>query len=297
MSGITLFCKSYRNDLERAVSLVESIRTFNRSSLPLSISVPLTDLALFKNRIGTEDVQWLTDEDIISADPELSINSYHALPGQLSQQIVKAEFWRANALSSCLCIDSDSIFIRDFDWTDFLYAGDIPYTVMHEGKAFHEFCMSNGVSHAVKTLISTQEEFRGMFVRKGPLYNFGPFPVTWHRSVWEDLSEQFLKPRNMTIAEAIRLHPSEAFWYGEALLKYHSIPIVPREPFFKAYLYLEEYEHDKDRGVTHEMLSTIYSGIVYQSNWHPKRLKGIKNIAYKYKKAIRGIGQVLRFKT
>jgi len=57
-----------------------------------------------------------------------------------------------------------------------------------------------------------------------------------------------------------------------------SINIVPREPFFKAYLFFEEYEHDRRTGIMYKILSKLYYGIVYQSNWHPKHLKFIKTM-------------------
>ena len=36
--------------------------------------------------------------------------------------------------SNYLCIDSDSIFIRDFGKTDFLASDGEPYTVLHQNK-------------------------------------------------------------------------------------------------------------------------------------------------------------------
>ena len=92
MSDVSIFCKSYRNDLERAVAMAESVRRFNRDSLPFYISVPRGDLDLFRSRIGSEGVTWLVDEDIISANPATALNTYQALPGFIFQQVVKAEF-------------------------------------------------------------------------------------------------------------------------------------------------------------------------------------------------------------
>ncbi|MCL5024012.1 MAG: DUF6492 family protein [Nitrospirae bacterium] len=287
MEGIAIFCKSYRNDLGRASELVESVRRFNRDGLPFCLSVPGNDAALFRNRIGTGDVQWLRDEDVIGANRNISSDAYRALPGQLSQQIVKAEFWRLNPSASCLCVDSDSLFIREFGRSDFLVSGGAPYTVMHEGKAFREFCLANGLERALEEFEIMKGKFKDFFDRRGPSYNFGPLPVTWHRDVWKDLERHCLIPRGMTILDALTSLPSEAFWYGEALLKYRSIEIVPREPYFKAYLFLEEYEHDRRRGVTQGMLSERYCGVVYQSNWHPKRLTFMKNRAYRVKKILK----------
>lgn len=287
MEKITIFCKSYRNDLNRAAELAESVRRFNSDSLPFYISVPANDLGLFRNHIGTGDIEWLSDEDIIESNRNISLDAYYSLQGQLSQQIVKSEFWRLNPLPSYLCIDSDSIFIKEFRRSNFLVSGSVPYTIMHEGKSFHGFCLANGLESFIEEFEIMKSKFKDMFDRQGPSYNFGPLPVTWHCSVWKDLEKNYLNPKGMTIVDSLTFLPSEAFWYGEALLKYRSIDIVPREPFFKAHLFLEEYEHDRRMGVTHSMLSNLYCGIVYQSNWYPKRLRFIKNYAYHFKKTLK----------
>ncbi len=287
MKGISIYCKSFRRDLSRAAELAESVRRFNNDSLPFYISVPENDLALFKDRIGTGDIEWLRDEDIIGSNRNISYDDYASLPGQISQQVVKAEFWRVNPLPICLCVDSDSIFIKEFSKSDFLATDTIPYTVMHEDKSFSAFCLANGLESYIETFEVLKSKFRDTFGRQGPSYNFLPFPVTWHRGVWEDLEKNILTPGGMTIIDALKRLSSEALWYGETLLKYHAVDIMPREPFFKAYLYLEEYEHDRKAGVTQEILSRLYYGVVYQSNWHPKRLGFIKNRAYYFKKKLK----------
>jgi hypothetical protein len=72
-------------------------------------------------------------------------------------------------------------------------------------------------------------------------------------------------------------------------LKYRPIPLLPKEPLFKAYLYLEEYEQDRRMGIDEKTLSQFYLGVVYQSNWYPKRLQLFKLIAYKIKRQLRRI--------
>ena len=283
MSAISIFCKSYRNDLERAVAMAESVQRFNRDSLPFYISVPRGDLDLFRNRIGTDGVNWLVDEDIISANPSIDLSAYLALPGHISQQIVKAEFWRVNPCENCVCIDSDSRFIRDFFVHDFLSAEGHPYTILHEGKPFMVFCMASGVRETELHFEAMSNEMREYFGRQGPSYSYNPFPVIWSNKVWRALLTK-LEEEGINILDGIVAHPYESSWYGEALLKYRPIPLLPKEPVFKAYLYLEEYEHDRKLGVDEAMLAQFYLGVVYQSNWYPRRLQPLKRIAYKIKR-------------
>ena len=285
MSDISIFCKSYRNDLDQAAVLVESIRQFNRDSLPFFASVPKDDLALFKNKIGTNDVIWLSDEDIIGANKAIDLNVYKTLQGHISQQIVKAEFWRINPNENCVCIDSDSRFIRDFFTSDFLSPEGHPYTILHEAKPFREFCLMNGIQETGLYFEAIADEMRACFERQGPSYAFNPFPVIWSRKVWCALLHK-LEAEGINILDAIVAHPHESSWYGEAQLKFRPIPLLPKEPIFKAYLYLEEYEHDRKAGIDETILARFYSGVVYQSNWYPRRLQLLRRLAYKVKRGL-----------
>lgn len=285
MRDVVIFCKSYRHDLERAAVMADSVRRFNRDGLPLYISVPETDLELFQQRIGKDDVNWLRDEDVIRANPVLDLETYRTLPGHISQQIVKAEFWRVNPKQNCVCVDSDSRFIRDFFASDFLAPDGTPYTILHESKPFMEFCLTHGIRETERHFEAMSDEMRKVFGRVGPSYAFNPFPVIWSGKVWRAL-EAKLEAEGSNIMQAIVAHPYESSWYGEALLKYQSIPLLPREPIFKAYLYFEEYERDRRDGMTEAELARFYLGVVYQSNWYPHRLKFLKRIAYKLKRRL-----------
>jgi hypothetical protein len=263
--------------------MADSVRRHNRDGLTLYISVPKDDLELFQHRMGMDWINWLCDEDVIHANPALDMETYRALPGHISQQIVKAEFWRMNPTSNSVCIDSDSRFIRDFYVGDFLAPDGTPYIILHESKPFMEFCLTHGIRETERHYETMCEDMRQVFGRNGLSYAFNPFPVIWSNKVWQALSAQ-LEAEGSNIMQAIVAHPYESSWYGEALLKYRSIPLLPREPIFKAYLYFEEYERDKRDGMTEEMLARFYLGVVYQSNWYPHRLKFLKRFAYKLKR-------------
>jgi hypothetical protein len=285
MSDISIFCKSYRGDLKRAAYMAQSVRHFNRNKLSFYISVPQQDLELFRAYIDGGGINWLCDEDIISSNPLISLEAYRALPGHISQQIVKAEFWRVNSKANCVCIDSDSRFIRDFYASDFLSPEGHPYTVLFEGKPYLQFCLSHGITETERFFEKMSQEMRDCFERIGPSYQFNPFPVIWSRKVWEALAVK-LEAEGSNILEAIVAHPYESSWYGEALLRYQPIPLLPKEPIFKAYLYYEEYEQDRRDGITEEMLARFYLGVVYQSNWYPHRLQLLKRLAYKLKRRL-----------
>jgi hypothetical protein len=287
MERVCLFCKSYLPDLERLEALVETVRRFNDDGLNFFVSVPQSDLAVFRSRLGSEAIEWLTDEDIVHHSSPYAARRLAEMPGMLSQQVVKAEFWRTGLSENYLCLDSDCLLIRPFHASDFLAADGTPYSVLHEGKASRQFFATHGLSGVVQNLDAEKQVGLELLGRSGLIYNFGPFPVIWSARVWKALADNFLSVKGWSMFDAIQFHPHEATWYGEALLNYGAIPVYPREPLFKAYLYLEEYEADRQVGITTEILARDYLGVVYQSNWYPKRLGIGKNLAYKAKKMIR----------
>lgn len=286
MSGISIFCKSYRDDLERLVALIKSVRQFNHDRLAFYISAPKDDLILFQNRFVDEDINWLSDESIINANPAIDLTVYKSLPGHISQQIVKSEFWRINPVENYVCIDSDSVFIRKFTARDFLSSEGTPYTVLHEGKDYLAFCSAYRIENVTENFREVARGMRNSFGRTGPLYNFGPFPVIWNSKVWQALAST-LESRRETIQDAILRSPHEASWYGETLLVQKTIPLIPIEPLFKAYLYYEQFEHEQNMGMSEKLLAQYYLGVVYQSNWHPKRLQLMKRLAYKIKRYLK----------
>jgi hypothetical protein len=293
MRDLVLFCKSFRDDVKRAQQLARSIERFNSERLQLYMAVPSGDIALFRDHCAGLTISFLTDEEIIAANPELDSKAYGELPGGVAQQVVKSEFWRLGHAENYVCLDSDCYFLRPFGVSDFLAPDGAPYTVMHEAKELLHFARIAGLPKVARNRTLEGEEIMGLFDRTGRFWDFGPIPVVWSAKVWNDLDEKYLKPRGLTFIDAIRQHPGELRWYGEALLAYRSIPLWPVEPIFRCYHYEEQYYFWKKSGETEEKIAENYLGICMQSNWD-KRLDLVKRFRFsklrrRIKRAITGI--------
>lgn len=267
MDPLPLFCKSYRRDVLRAKRLVDSIEKFNADNLPLFVSVPAADISLFKGKIGTGRCIWVTDEDITSANPQLSPEAMSLVDGGLAQQVIKSEFWRLQPCAAYLCLDSDSVFIQDFLLKDFIASDGVPYTTFHQCKDYLQLAVNLGKLQVVKDFNRDSASCRQLFGRSGPEYDFGPTPVVWSSKVWQDLAINFLEPRGWSLLDAIKHFPAELRWYGEALLAYKSIPLHPVEPLFRVYHTDWQYYAERRAGETIEKLRENYLGVVIQSNW------------------------------
>ncbi len=267
MKPFALYCKSYSVDVKRAKRLALTIQKYNTDAIPFYVSCPQADFPLFQEYLSELKVTLIADEDIILSNPMHTLDAINAIPGYLSQQIVKSEFWRLGLAQAYLCLDSDCQFIRPFHQHEFLNVQGVPYTVVDECR---EVLIPAAMARKQKVIdnfrresIQVQQEIG----RDGKFYNFGPNCPVWHRDVWASLEENFLKPRQMNFAALIVQHPIEMRWYGEALLKYRAIPLIPSQPFFKMYAYAWQLRKDRSDGLSETDLAQFYCGVTYQSAW------------------------------
>ena len=261
MTPFSLYCKSYKNDLSRIKILTDSIKRYNKDNLDFYISVPSSDLDLFKNSFGSDYIKFISDDDIYP-------NVNH-LKGWESQQIIKSSFWKLNLCENYLMIDSDSYFIKPFGISDFMYDTNTPFTVMHEQKDLFSWSSKN---HTVlgfnprESFVNDRLLVMDVFDRSGKIFDFGPSPVIWSSKVWKSLEDIYLKPNDITFQDLINKMPSEFSWYGEWLLYSKCINIIPIEPIFKCFHYLQQYNEYKNRGYTLDHWKENYIGVVMQSS-------------------------------
>lgn len=267
MHELVLYCKSYRNDLLRLERLVYSVQQFNADAIPFYVSVPEQDFSLFDEKIRGLNVNLIKDESIINASPQIELDKVMKLPGRLSQQIIKSEFWRLGLSATYVCLDSDCAFTRLFFSDDFISPDGYPYTVMHESKELLQFAVSNGQESLYNNYHSIRAQIAEIVGRKGRHFDFGPVPVIWSSQVWRSLDTHFLQPRGLSFYDAILLFPFEILWYGEAILKFKTFPIMPIEPLFRVYHTEMQFIVAQAQGENIERISKNYLGICYQSNW------------------------------
>jgi hypothetical protein len=127
MHKLILFIKSFRRDFDPVKKLIASIELYNRDHLPVYLSVNDSDFDYFADNLNHKNINLIKDSDIFE---------YPDNDGWRYQQIIKSNVYRLGICENYLCIDSDSEFIRDFYYSDFMYNDNTPYTIMHESKGF-----------------------------------------------------------------------------------------------------------------------------------------------------------------
>ena len=296
MKDFVLYCKSYPRDFLRLRRLLNSVERFNVDQLPFYISTPKADKALLTEVLGSKGYIWVADEDIVAANPRANFEKYQAMPGGLSQQIVKSEFWRLGYAENYLCLDSDSLFIRNFQKSDFLSVDGVPYTVLHQNKELFQIASNRGEDKVERELRAESERVKALFGRIGPNFYCAPAPFIWSAKVWRSLDAEFLQPQGISLWDLITPEHPETLIYGEALLKYHAIPLIAIEPLFRIYHYDWQYFLMKRLGETEAKVAKHYMGIIYQSAWESELNFGEpqKSLPSRLLKRIKRFGRYLQ---
>jgi len=176
MLNIVLYCCTFRKDLKRTVKLAQSIKKHNKGNIPFYISVPAEDVELFKEYLKDYSVIIFDEKDIFQTNPKLDIQKLYEIRGGLRQQVIKSEFWRLGISENYLVLDSDCIFIRDFDESDFIFKDNIPYSVIHEGRDVLQATERFGPKKIRQHFLADREPIKAALGRKGVTYDFGYAP-------------------------------------------------------------------------------------------------------------------------
>lgn len=263
-----LYCKSYRRDLLRLKRLLESLRIHNIESIPFYISTPESDKETLFELLGKgADFHWISDELIVQSNPRVPQDIQKTKSGGIAQQVIKSEFWRLGIADNYLCIDSDSVFIRDFIKADFLAPDGLPYTVLHQNKELFQLATNRGYLRVERDLRKEADNVQSLFGRVGPNYYCAPAPFIWSAKVWESLDARYLQPKGMTLWDLVTPEHPESLLYGEALLNYQAIPVRAIEPLFRIYHYDWQYYLSRRLGETVDKLKQNFIGVIYQSAW------------------------------
>jgi hypothetical protein len=263
---IALFLCSYRRDLLRAERLLRSVQRHNVAPLPVCVAVPSADLDLFRERLPEVRATWVTQEEVLDLDPAIGRGRFAQLAGSVRQQVVKIEARRLQLADNLMVLDSDCVFLRDFDAGNLLDAQGVPWSPRNETllPAADRFGLRRVRADWEGTMAPIREFFGTQ--RLQPVMH-GPAPFLWSPLVWQEVQERWLRPRGWTSVDLIENLRSEFLIYGEAARALRCVPERPCGELFKCYHYIEQWWHDRLRGVTEADIARHHLGVVYQSNW------------------------------
>jgi len=264
MEPIVIFCKSYLPDLQRLIILLESIKDHNIQNIPVFISVPLNEYDIFKNKLREFDITLISDEEIANDLIEKPINEFN--PGYINQQIVKMSFWKQNICENYFCIDSDCMFIRDFNYDDFLACRNenIPYTILNQDKELWVEPNYRGYYEARLEKLKKIQKDIDLYDRR---YLTCHGNAILSRKVLKSFEEKFLEPKGLKLSEILKYASYEFSWYNTWLIKDKTIEIYQIEPLIKVFHILDHYSDYLSKKISISDIKNGYLGVCMNSNW------------------------------
>ena len=257
-----MFCKTYSGDIKRFELMLSSFNTHNVDNIDLIVSVPETELDLFK-KFESNTVSVISDESY--AGKHFTNEKLHGLSvGYCNQEICKLAFWESKIAKNYLCIDSDLFFIRDFHESDFMADKNTPFTILVMDKDlaiekhYHDFWLwrqefIKKIYAAVDLNDKRLRTCHGMQVMNA--------------RVLKSLKDDFMKPHKYDYADLIAIAPYEFTWYNAWFQKCGLVREVAVEPFFKTFHMRIEYTMSRLRGLTVDDYAYDYVGIILNGNW------------------------------
>jgi len=260
-----MFCKTYFKEIKAFDNMLESFNRFNKDNIGLYISVPKSEINLYK-KYQSKIIKVIDDESYAGA--YFTSNKYWGLPeGYIDQEICKLSFWETGKAENYLCIDSDLYFIRSFYVKDFMFNETVPYSVLVMDKDLH-------TEHFYRDF----GKWRMGLIKK--IFDEVAYDDSRHRTchgmqvlnskVLEDFKTNFMMKKKYNYQDLIKISPYEFTWYNVWLQKSQVIPVKAVEPFFKTFHTRIEYIFSRLKKIKESDLAEQYVGIVLNSNWKKK---------------------------
>jgi hypothetical protein len=262
MINFCFFCKTYDKDFKYFKNLYESFKKHNLDNIPLYVSVPTKDSLDFLNQFPDLQNTLLLDEDISDC---LTLEPYkNFTAGYINQQIIKLSFATLNLANYYFLVDSETIFIRDFNLDDFIINGKF-ISVLHLDKDLYadkKYFNLYGINRS-----------RSIFkIAKKLDFNSDQI-LTCHghtimnTEVVDDFLTNYLNPRCLTFYDIIKEEPFEFTWYNIWLQKYFSNTYITTDPIIKTFHLEKDYLSAIIANQSIQDLSISYIGYCMNSNW------------------------------
>ena len=169
-----------------------------------------------------------------------------------------------------MCIDSDTIFIKDFSRDDFFYDETTPYIVLVQDKDLHSKNYYINFAKERKYFIKKIFDFVGCEDSRLRTSHNGQI---FSHKILCSFRDDFMKKRNLSYIDLLEISPFEFTWYNAYFQKVSLIKEVAIEPFFKMYHTKAEYILDRLSGNNISNLKNEYLGYILNSNWSKNEFK------------------------
>ncbi len=185
--------------------------------------------------------------------------------GYINQEIVKLSFWELGFCENYMCIDSDSVFIREFGIADFMHDEETPYSVLYE-----DTDLKTDRQYYDRFWILREESLRR--IQKELDYKERKL-ITCHgfqnmsAKVLRNFKEKYLDVKGYSYLDILKISPYEFSWYNFWLQKRKPIEIYYSGQIFFCFHMRHQLYNSWLEDKTEEDLARSYVGIILNSNF------------------------------
>lgn len=259
MHDIAIFIPSYRYDLERVINLVKSVHRYSSTFLPICICVPTDDLDIFNIHLMGFECEVICETELLNCETVGDVTNFN---GYMLQQILKLNVDKLQIAKNYLILDSDFLFISEFDPSEFYHEDNIVLFrdsmqgLLYSDPAYFE---RYGI-YREKCL----NEIANFFDMDRNETNF-IFNTQIFSAEVLDFLRLNLRKIKMTYADLLKIAPFEYAWYNAISQKKFKRRIIYREnPFFMVHT-KQQYVAFKVWGITFSSIKDNYKGILINS--------------------------------
>jgi hypothetical protein len=254
--------KSYKDDFESVVKLIDSYNLNNYENLPLDIVVPRFDLPLFST-FTSNTISVFIEEDI----PVIFANEARSgiRPGYINQELVKLSYFRTERFENYLCLDSDALFLRPFGMNDFFTLQGEPFMVLVEDRELQSTPLYRQEHWlARQNKLDDIKEYLGAD-RSTELLTCHGFQI-FQSSILRDFENKLLQEQEIDFIDLLTISPYEFSWYNY-FVQLGNYNINVREPYFRVIHTGHQFAIEKMIGWKIDDWKHGYVGLVLNSNF------------------------------
>lgn len=278
--SVSVLLKTYENDFERACVCIDSfIRHCISEDIKLHICLPRDQMDKFQNsveakqlNINKTNISIMHDDALVGEDDVFPEN----LPsdrGYYEQALIKLKFGLICESDYYLAIDSDCIFIRDFDESVFFVGSECKpkivfsqYRDLELSPWYYKTWSEARISGIQKIYdLFGLDYFENYSNHNCQLMSVAALKYLRSRLHLGQITSNGKPFRSFS--DLLTYSPFEFSWHNAALISYKKVKFVRCEPYFLVLTDRRQWAMLKIQGVSQERLGDFYLGICLNSKW------------------------------
>lgn len=260
MLDLAIVVKSFKLDSHLVERLLSSVERYNVDGIPVFLAVPDDEVTFFEGLSNYDKLAVVAESKLDI--PRVTEKIHNFGVGYIEQQLVKLSLHKLELARNYFVLDSDSFFIRQFAYSDFLDNSGRGFTVLTQDKDQFSNPGYTFADNRMKKVNKIADYFSLPSQPRATCHNNAIFlsdALTWF--------EQWRIEVGLSLIDLMKIAPLEFSWYNFYLQRFHPELIVQVEPLIRMIHNRSEFRSLMQQGMTISALRRSYIGLCINSGW------------------------------